>query len=349
MSSQIFENMTEKKAQKNDIRGRNWVFTLNNYDDKDLMEFNTWVPEKCKYVAYAKEVGEQGTPHLQGFVSTAQPKQRLAYMKKLQDRAHWEVMRGSFEDNEKYCSKQGELVEIGELCQSVRAQQAAGRNSEKRRWEDAFATLKTGTTDGLPPDIYIRYQGTCDRLASKYAPMLKSLENPDHLWLWGSPGTGKTTAVEQLYGERLYRKTLNKWWDNFDHDQFDVAMIDEIDPVNGPCLLSFMKKWADKHPFIAEVKNSMMLIRPKRIIVCSNYHPKHIWKQEAEYAPICDRFRIVQVVGETRRRSIPEKNVDCKCQKEEIARKPEEEDTVPAYGGPLNPIQVDMVMNPTNN
>lgn len=77
-----------------------WCFTLNNPEDGDL-EMLLLASEK--YV-YQLEVGESKTPHYQGFVKLKK-KARLANMKALLPKAHFESCKGSALDNYAYCTK----------------------------------------------------------------------------------------------------------------------------------------------------------------------------------------------------------------------------------------------------
>jgi len=44
---------------------RAWCFTLNNYTEEERDALRSL---KCKYIVFGYERGEEGTPHLQGYV-----------------------------------------------------------------------------------------------------------------------------------------------------------------------------------------------------------------------------------------------------------------------------------------
>jgi len=96
-----------KPNSKRDSPAKMWCFTLNNYNENDIkileLAFNG-----SKYII-GKEVGESGTPHLQGYVNF-NDKKRLTALKKIHDKVHWEKCKGSEEDNIKYCSKDGNII-----------------------------------------------------------------------------------------------------------------------------------------------------------------------------------------------------------------------------------------------
>ena len=45
---------------------KNWVFTLNNYTEDDLAQIKRFFETMCVYGIFETEIGEQGTPHVQG-------------------------------------------------------------------------------------------------------------------------------------------------------------------------------------------------------------------------------------------------------------------------------------------
>jgi len=83
------------------------VFTRNNYIGT-LFEDTV----SCKYIIYGKEVGESGTPHLQGFVTFPEAK-TLKTVIKLFNGCHVEISKAPFQAIE-YCKKEGAFVERGD-------------------------------------------------------------------------------------------------------------------------------------------------------------------------------------------------------------------------------------------
>lgn len=87
-------------------RSRQWTFTLNNYVETELVSlYQNLSKEETRYAIVGKEKGEEGTPHLQGFVSFKNPKRFNGVKALVGDRAHVEISRSNEETNRNYCSK----------------------------------------------------------------------------------------------------------------------------------------------------------------------------------------------------------------------------------------------------
>lgn len=94
---------------------RHWVFTLNNYNEHD--DKGAWLPDS-EYWVIGKEVGENGTPHLQGYV-VFMDRLRLAQIQKYHPtcaRCHWEEQSqfSTPKQASDYCKKGGDFLEHGE-------------------------------------------------------------------------------------------------------------------------------------------------------------------------------------------------------------------------------------------
>lgn len=99
-------------------RAKNWVFTLNNYTDNDQQRLRDLASsDDVAYLVFGREVGESGTPHLQGYVEFRSRK-RLSQLRALvSDRAHYEVRRGTGVEADEYCKKDEDFETFGELSQ----------------------------------------------------------------------------------------------------------------------------------------------------------------------------------------------------------------------------------------
>lgn len=98
------------------MSAKNWCFTLNNYSENDIMLIErSFEDGHFNYVVYGKEVGENGTPHLQGYVQ-CKKKLRMAQLKQMIGaRVHLEVARGTASQASDYCKKEGNFTVFGNL------------------------------------------------------------------------------------------------------------------------------------------------------------------------------------------------------------------------------------------
>jgi len=93
----------EKEVKKQVNKAINWSFVFNNYTEDDILIISAKFKEECKMWIFECEIGEEGTPHLQGFIKLKE-KMRPTELK-LNKKIHWELCGGDEIDNLKYCSK----------------------------------------------------------------------------------------------------------------------------------------------------------------------------------------------------------------------------------------------------
>lgn len=267
-------------------RNRNFCFTWNNYDEKSIEFLNNYVGFGAKYVAYSEEVAPTtGTKHLQGYLSFKDAKTIVQARAKLQG-CHVETMVGSIIQNEEYCSKAGTLIELGEKPVS---NDNKGR-AEKLRWQRAKDLAKQNKLDEIDADIFIRCYSTLKRIGADYANKPSPLE-PICYWIYGPTGTGKSHAVETRFPD-CYKKSMDdlKWFDNYkDEEAVYLEDIDKYQVKWG----GLLKRLADRWPMQASIKGSMRYIRPKYVLVTSNYSIDEIWTDIGTLGPLSRRFKQV--------------------------------------------------------
>lgn len=255
---------------------RNFCFTLNNYSPDDIAAVES-LP--FKYLIYGKEVGESGTPHLQGYCELA-AKKTLSAIKKIIPRAHIESRRGTSQEAADYCKKDNDFVEHG-VCSNP-----GKRNDLTAFVESVKAQLPTPESLA-ESSLYMRYPRHCDYVIDLYHKPT-ALSTLDNHWFYGPSGTGKSRQARELY-PNAYIKSCNKWFDNYLGEE--TVIIDDIDDTH-KFMGYFLKIWSDHYPFRAEYKGGSRMIRPKRIIVTSNFQPDEIWTENQFLEPILRRFQL---------------------------------------------------------
>lgn len=272
-----------------DGRSRGWCFTLNNYTAADCIAIKAI---ECNYLIYGRETGEQGTPHLQGYVQFA-TKKSLLQLKKLLPKAHLETTKGSIKSNIRYCSKEDpEPVEKGK--RPLDAQEKGRINKEK--WANLRALAKAGDLETIGqnnPQVWVQNYRTLKLISKDHMEKPDPLEFPCGEWIWGEAGLGKTHLPRTKYPD-AFIKDRTKWWDGYQGQE--VAILDDIDPY---CvsLAALVKDWGDKWPIKVEDKGSAMFIRPKKFIITSQYPPEGIWKDPETLDAINRRYNVIHMTG----------------------------------------------------
>ena len=266
-------------------RSRNWCFTVNNYNDEDIKLIAEW---NVKYVVYGKEIGVKGTPHLQGFVIMKQ-QTKLCGMKKLHGTAHWEICMGKWEQNYEYCTKDGDFTEHGDK-PTTKLERGKG---EQDRWELSWTAAQEGRIEDIPADIKMRFYRTIKECMRDHMQKPDDADGVTGVWIYGPPGCGKSRSARAKY-PGAYLKGQNKWWDGYQDEEFVI-----LDDFDTGALGHHLKIWADRYSFLAEVKGGTLHIRPKVIVVTSNYHPEHVkfeWDSDMAEA-IKRRFKVIKMIG----------------------------------------------------
>lgn len=95
-------------------QAKHWTFTLNNPTEGDQDALRT-LGSNVPYLVFGREVGANGTPHLQGYVDFGRRVRFNAAKDYIGANAHIEIKRGTPQQAADYCKKDGDFEEFGDL------------------------------------------------------------------------------------------------------------------------------------------------------------------------------------------------------------------------------------------
>jgi len=206
-------------------------------------------------------------------------------------------MGGSISANLTYTGKEaseeaGTLHEFGERPLSNKEAREKGGQATKEKYKEIIKLAKTGDFTCLEEDYpgdYLRMWKTLRCVHDEAQCRNKPTDQLLHWWIVGGTGSGKSYGVFRTVGEEnYYRKDANnKWWDGYKYQEW--VLIDDYQPLWKE--RAVLKNWADHYPFRAEVKGSSMQIRPKHVIITSNYSIDDAHFEPHDIAPIKRRFK----------------------------------------------------------
>lgn len=264
---------------------RTLVFTWNNPTYEIL---TTCFGLLVKYVICQLEMGNEGTPHYQGYAVFSRPVKYEQAARELglpEGQAHFEGARGTPEDNRRYCTKAGALeapIEFGDINEV-----GQGKRSDLKA---AAATAMDVTVPVCDmylqhPTVTMRYSKGMDKLRD--AAEKKALEGQVllskrrkvkcHVY-WGPAGSGKTTKALQhsdLYILPSSEQGSTIWFDGY-MGQKNI-LIEDFTPN---CVsIKSMLNICDGAPMRFPIKGGFILPAWTRVYITSNYHPQAWYTQ----------------------------------------------------------------------
>lgn len=288
-------------TKKQDVQKVHWAITINNPTDQDEALFDN--DQKFKFATFGREhygpcpdgwkpTPEQEangqttwTPHLQGMVSCIR-KMRFAEIKKMFPRAHISPCDINYIA---YCQKPEDGGHKTVVTHGVMP--LKGGDATKVKWAEAKQLALANKVADIEASIFIRYYGNLQRIANDNRVALDSIPKLKNEWHWGPTGTGKSRSVRDRFPNAFIKDTT-EWWNGYDGQP--VVIIEDLDKYHVK-LGYYLKIWSDHYAFPGNLKSlSARMIRPKRVIVTSNYDPCAIWSDEETYKPLMRRFKMVE-------------------------------------------------------
>jgi len=169
-------------------------------------------------------------------------------------------MRGSFEQNDAYISKEGSVIELGEK---------PSKNGVRKDFDEACALVLAGQpvrTVALEyPKLYVRYNRGFECLRQQVVPAFEA-DGCRGVWVYGPPGYGKSKFVRDTYND-IYIKAQNKWFDGYNGQE--TILLDDYDC--GSALSHYFKIWMDRYACTGEIKGGTVNLQHRDFVVTSNY------------------------------------------------------------------------------
>lgn len=274
-------------------RSRGWVFTINNYTEKDEEEVRKM--KGYKYIVAGKEIGESGTPHIQGYVYF-ENQRTMKSVSKMLTRARLDVARGSASQNEAYCNKDTKWIEDGE-----QPKQGARIDLD----EIGAAILKgDSTVDEIAqenPMAFHKYGRTMERLEDIRLRSVKRTEMTKGIWIWGETGVGKSHMAYELAKEyeSMYIWKFDKGW----QDGYKGEECVIIDDFRGQEQYSTMLRLADKWEFdVSRRGKSPMPFVSKCVIVTSSMPPELVYinlNEKDSLKQLLRRYEVIELKNDS--------------------------------------------------
>lgn len=274
-------------------RLRNTCFTLNNYSELSVKQLID-VAKHVKYIVWGKEIGEEGTPHLQGYIELKQPKTISALNKMIgwSSKPHYEPRGGTAKQAAGYCKKgsgpepeegwgyyfdhphetwDNDEYEFGEISKQ-------GAREDLNELKDLITSGKR-TVDEICVEDPIKvhqYGRVLDRLEDIALRKRFRKEMTQGIWYWGESGAGKShKAMEGYDSSTHYVKCLDDdWWDGYT-GQETVIFNEFRGQVSFSRLLDLTDKWPTK---VKRRNREPVPFLAKRLIVTSVQCPRDVYR-----------------------------------------------------------------------
>ena len=171
------------------------------------------------------------------------------------------------------------IYEAGELPRDAKEARVDKSPEEKKRKVDEIlvdmrSMMELGQDDEVfkkYPRNYVIYGARIKAMVHQKANFFGTRKDP-HIYVYGYPGTGKTSIMKFLY-PNLYKKDLsNRFFDLYDETRHTHVMLEDLDHENVEKLgIQFLKTLCDENGFPIDQKYKTPQITRTTVLVTSNF------------------------------------------------------------------------------
>lgn len=283
-------------------RARNWLFTWNNpgIEEAQFEEHLRSRPGLTYYV-FQRERGEIGTEHYQGYIQFKSEKTLSAVKNQVSPFAHFEIARGTPDQNVTYCTKAETRVRGPYDWGTLKRQ---GQRTDLALVADrvtAGASIRELAQEF--PKQFIQYSSGIYKFKRTVAPPPLVLNRICKLFI-GPTRTGKTWSATHdqsspgVWTEKnsVFLKQPDAWFDGYNGET--TLVLDEFGGASQHLPLTMILCWMDNYRNQLPLKGAYEWNYATEIIFTSNLHPRkwYSWKdREESYLALCARFAEVSI------------------------------------------------------
>lgn len=245
-------------------RSRSYCITLFQDDKPDFtqldVDYSIAGTEKCP---------KTGKTHQQCYIYR---NKRVSFkrVKSLFPTAHIEEAKGTPQQNQNYCAKDGDYEEKGEV--PVKGK----RNDIAQLYKDTCAGLSDIALGEEHPSAYMKFYKAVDRVRFNYARQDNAFSAPEVLVYVGDAGSGKTRKAHEIDPD-LYILDFSSpqvWFDGY-NGQSTIL----LDDFYGNIKYNYLLKLLDGYKFQLPVKGGFTWKTWSRVIITSNDFPCNWYKK----------------------------------------------------------------------
>lgn len=173
------------------------------------------------------------------------------------------------------------MLEYGELPKDNKKRAAPVLRSEqekKMKTDDIIKDIRKMIEEGKADDAFNTYPRNYMQYGEKIKAMITQKKkaffgkhNNPHIYLYGFPGSGKTSVMKMVY-PNYYKKDLsNRFWDLYNEEEHSHVMLEDLDCMNVDRLgVQFLKTICDEAGFPIDQKYKTPQLTRATILITSN-------------------------------------------------------------------------------
>lgn len=252
-------------------RKRRYCLTLNNPTDEELEHIKDLESSNLKRGIFCLEVGESGTPHIQGFIHMKNAMTFSAVKKMLgTQRVHIEAAKGTDYEAWTYCMKDVEGKGASIVCMRGDEPSIEGELSD---WEKIAQMVKDGASNleiiAKYPSIAIRCQSALEKYRLEWDRQNAGWRDLEVTFITGPTGCGKTRTVMETFGyNNVFRVQTYGHTGMFDnYNGQDVLVFEEF---RGKVPIEQMLNFLDGYPCELPARYANKLAKFTKVFMLTN-------------------------------------------------------------------------------